>query len=268
MKMHWILIAGLTLFTACGREIPRDIIQPDQMEKVLYDYHLAMGMTGTKYDENHQKEAFKNFVFDKHHITEAEFDSSMVWYTRHSNELAAIYDKLGKRFGKEQEQMNTLVEALKEDTRYASGDTVDIWKKKKIYWLDKNPIHNQLLVNMKPDTTFHTKDAFCWQMDYHFLSPGKAVMGLSIVYDNDSVVGKTQTITESGNHSIYLHTDSAFVIKNLNGFIQVMSDSVSRNPHLLVHGISLMRYHAQNDSLATALPSATKMDMMEEEAPE
>ena len=40
MKKYWTLIVGFVLLTSCGKEIPKDIIQPDMMEKVLYDYHL------------------------------------------------------------------------------------------------------------------------------------------------------------------------------------------------------------------------------------
>ena len=44
MKFRWTLIAGLALMTSCGKQIPSDIIQPKQMEKVLYDYHLSLSM--------------------------------------------------------------------------------------------------------------------------------------------------------------------------------------------------------------------------------
>lgn len=47
------------------------------------------------YSDNYQKEAYKNYVFEKYHITEADFDSSMVWYTRHTEELAGLYKRWG-----------------------------------------------------------------------------------------------------------------------------------------------------------------------------
>ncbi len=242
----------LALLTACGQDTPDDILSSNRMEDVLYDYHLAMGLSGNDFNRSYEKEAFRKFVLSKHGITEADFDSSMVWYTRHSEQLAAIYENLAQRFGKEHERIDMLVEGQKEDTRFASGDTVDIWKKKRLYRLAEAPLTNQLIVQVKPDTTFHPKDAFLWEMDYRFLSPGKAVMGLNVVYDNDSVVGQTQTITRSGHYAIRLHSDSAYTIKNLNGFIQMMDDSTSQKSHLLVHGISLTRYHAKNDSTATS----------------
>lgn len=256
----------LALLTACGQDTPDDILSSNRMEDVLYDYHLAMGLPGNDFNRSYEKEAFRNFVFGKHGITEADFDSSMVWYTRHSEQLAAIYENLSQRFGKEHERMDMLVEGQKEDTRFVSGDTVDIWKKKRLYRLAETPLTNQLIVQVKPDTTFHPKDAFLWEMDCRFLSPGKAVMGLNVVYDNDSVVGQTQTITRSGHYALRLHSDSAYTIKNLNGFIQMMNDSTSQKSHLLIHGISLIRYHAKNDSTATSASPDSQRVMSHENA--
>ena len=88
----WIFVLSACFLLGCGKQIPGDILQPEQMEDVLYDYHLSVSMTNNlTIDEFYKKKAFQDYVFKKHHITEAEFDSSMVWYTRHTAELAEIY---------------------------------------------------------------------------------------------------------------------------------------------------------------------------------
>ena len=69
---------------SCGKKVPEEIIQPQAMENLLYDYHLATTMSADlPYDENYKKQAYLAYVFQKHGVTEAEFDSSMVWYSRH-----------------------------------------------------------------------------------------------------------------------------------------------------------------------------------------
>lgn len=254
MKHRWILILGLTLMTSCGKEIPEDIIQPEQMEKVLYDYHLSMGMhSNLKSADNYLKDAYKNYVFKKHRITEALFDSSMVWYTRNSVELASIYENLDKRFKREHAQSDMMLESRDgESTRITlEGDIVNIWRKKDIFWLTDAPLSNQLTFDFKTDSNFHAKDAFLWKADIMFLSKGKATLGFNVVYENDSVIGETRQITRSGQQSIYLHTDSAYKIKDLNGFIHVEKDTLQRT-NVLIHNISLTRYHAMKvDSLKT-----------------
>ena len=151
MKFRWTLIACLALLTSCGKEIPDEIIQPSKMERVLYDYHLTLGMSENS--KNTEKEARKNYIFQKHGITSAEFDSSMVWYTRESKELMSIYENLNKRFKREYEHVERLLESREEaNTRsFASGDTVDIWMKEDILWFTKAPLNNRLTFEIKAD---------------------------------------------------------------------------------------------------------------------
>ena len=253
MKIRWTLIACLALMTSCGKDIPSEIIQPEMMEKILYDYHLSMSMTQN--GKNPEKEAQKNYIFQKHQVTEAEFDSSMVWYTRESAELMTIYENLDKRFKREYAHIERLLESREEANARtsASGDTVDVWRKGNIHWFSRTPLNRQLAFEIKGDTTFHERDAFLWNVDYHFLAKGKIVMGMNVVYENDSVQGMTKLVESSGPQSIYLHTDSAFKIKMLNGFIHVPNDTIANDPIVLAHHISLTRYHmpAPVDSLST-----------------
>ena len=78
---------------------------------------------------------------------------------------------------------------------------------------------------------------------------------MNILFDNDSVMGKTITLTQSGNQTITLQPDSAYNLKSIHGFIYVYGDSVQK-PNVLVNNIELMRYHAPADT--TQVASATE----------
>ena len=260
MKFRWTFIVGLAFLTSCGKEIPDDIIQPKKMERVLYDYHLMLSLSDNS--KSTEREANKNYIFQKHGITKADFDSSMVWYTRETKELMTIYENLNKRFKREYEHTARLLES-REDTdsrTFASGDTVDVWIKENLLWFTKAPLNNLQTFEIKADTTFREKDAFYWNMDYCFFAEGEAIMGLNVVYENDSVIGMTKSVTQSGPQSIYLHTDSTFNIKTLNGFIYV-PENQDEKPNILVHHISLTRYHLteSTDSLSSdSIPKTIK----------
>ena len=260
MKFRWTFIVGLAFLTSCGKEIPDEIIQPKKMERVLYDYHLMLSLSDNS--KSTEREANKNYIFQKHDITKADFDSSMVWYTRETKELMTIYENLNKRFKREYEHTTRLLES-REDTdsrTFASGDTVDVWIKENLLWFTKAPLNNLQTFEIKADTTFREKDAFYWNMDYCFFAEGEAIMGLNVVYENDSVIGMTKSVTQSGPQSIYLHTDSTFNIKTLNGFIYV-PENQDKKPNILVHHISLTRYHLteSTDSLSSdSIPKTIK----------
>ena len=187
-KILWSIAIVMFLFTTgCGKQMPSHVITPEKMEEILYDYHLSISMSnGLKSDDNYKKVSYKNYVFQKHHITQADFDSSMVWYTRNTTKLAEIYSNLSERFKKEKNQLNMFLEARNSDDNiFESGDTVDIWPYGDLYWMCKKPLNNQLTFEILPDTTFHYKDAILWKANFNFLSEGEAVMGLNIHYDND-----------------------------------------------------------------------------------
>lgn len=243
MKMRWtLLIVALFLMTACGKKIPGDIIQPDKMEEVLYDYHLALGMSSNV--KNTEKEAYRNFVFEKHRISEAMFESSMEWYARDAQELTDIYTRLNKRFQREHEQLDKLLENRQDaGGRMAlSGDSVNIWRKDEIHWLSDVPLKNKLVFEIKADTTFHAGDAFSWNMDFDLLTNTPVVAGLNVKYENDSVISEVKNVSRSGSQVIYLHSATGWQIKSLDGFVYVPKDSLD-NTGILLYNVSLTRYH-------------------------
>lgn len=240
------LCAGMV---GCGKKIPEDIIQPDAMENLLYDYHLAStAANDLPYAESYKKGAYLKYVFEKHHVTEEEFDSSMVWYTRNSKELATIYQNLQQRYEASERQLKAQTAQRGGQIAVSmSGDTVDIWQDRTLYWLSDSPLTNKLTFDFKADTTFKPKDALALTADFHFIPEGssgaKAVMGLNFYFDNDSVQGLTQTVTTSGLQHLYLQPDSAYKIKNISGFVYY-ADENGKKGSVLLHKIRLMRYHA------------------------
>ena len=247
-KKGLYMVIALGVLSACGKKIPDDIIQPDAMQDLLYDYHLASTMSSSlPYTESYQKDAYFDYVFQKHHVTEAEFDSSMVWYTRHAEELATIYRSLQERLEREEKQMKEQV--AKRDNQIdvsMSGDTVDVWQDRTLYWLSTSSLTNKVVFDLKTDTTFKPQDAMELQADFHFIPSkaisGKAVMALNFYFDNDSVQGLTRIVTRPGKQRLYLRPDSAFTIQSISGFIYY-SNNEHPDASLLVDDIRLTRYH-------------------------
>lgn len=229
----------------CGKKVPKDVIQPQAMEDLLYDYHLATTLSADlPYNENYKKEAYLAYVFKKHHVTEAEFDSSMVWYSRHSDEMTTIYQNLQKR-------METTAEQLKKQTiRHSgevsvslSGDTVDLWQDRTLYWLTAYGLTNKLTFDLRADTSFHEKDRLVWEADFSFLPKGKTsgrvVMGVNLTFSNDSTQGMTRVVSMSGMQRLVITPDSAFKYKNVTGFMYYTGEEETL---VLVSRIQLMRY--------------------------
>lgn len=87
----------LLLLPACR---PKGVLTRSQMEDVLVDIHAAEGVleeAGLAYGHDEAQRAYYNVVLRKHHITQEQFDSSLVWYTAHPQVFDKIYPKVQDR---------------------------------------------------------------------------------------------------------------------------------------------------------------------------
>ncbi len=67
------------------------------MEDIFVDLHTADGiLQESGYDYGHDEElrGYYQIVLDKHGTTQAQFDSSLVWYTTHPTIFDKIYPKV------------------------------------------------------------------------------------------------------------------------------------------------------------------------------
>lgn len=85
---------------SCKPKVPGKYLQPDEFEDILYDYHMADAMANG--DENANNTSYnvvlyRQAMLRKYGISQAEFDSSLVYYMRHAVRLHRIYENLTKR---------------------------------------------------------------------------------------------------------------------------------------------------------------------------
>lgn len=267
---YWVIPLLVGGMFACGKKIPGDIIQPEAMENLLYDYHLAStlgnNLSGSEYEK---RRAYYEYVFQKHQVTEAEFDSSMVWYTRHTQELSQIYENLQKRY--EAIELATRKQVDRQSGQISvsmSGDTVDIWRDRPIYWLTGSPLTNKVVFNLKADTTFRPNDVLMLEADFSYLpakSTGKAVMGLNVAFRNDSIQGLVKEAA-SGRQTLYFRPDSAFEFKEITGFIYYEPVETEQKGHLLVSDIHLYRYHVKETAEPVVSADSLKADSLQVKA--
>ena len=70
-KIHGLILTiGLFIIVGCGDQMPDEVIPPAQMENILYDYHLSLGMSANlNYTDNYMKTSYMNYIYQKHNIT-------------------------------------------------------------------------------------------------------------------------------------------------------------------------------------------------------
>ena len=123
-KYIFVLILYSLLFTLSGCR-PKGILSSREMRQVLVDLHKTDGMLqtrGARGLEYEDRDLYYAQVLAKHHVTQAQFDSSLVWYTAHPQFFNKIYPKVLKDLEAEEEAFNELyAEELAGMSRQKSG---------------------------------------------------------------------------------------------------------------------------------------------------
>ena len=95
MKYKWLVIVCVLLAIVGCR--PRNILSNREMRDVLYDLHRADGaiqVAGYNYSHDQEVAGYYNAILEKHGITQAHFDSSLVWFTDNPQIFNKIYPKV------------------------------------------------------------------------------------------------------------------------------------------------------------------------------
>lgn len=91
---------------------PRHVLDEDKMIAVLQDLYLADGIMRNRTNEfssNQQKDAMINGVLAKHKITQAELDSSLVWYADNIELYSDIQDTVSTRLQRRSDALSKLI---------------------------------------------------------------------------------------------------------------------------------------------------------------
>ncbi len=104
MKRFLPIIIIFLLIQGCNEGIPKEIIQPDKMEKVLFDIHVVDGYLITFINQDTVKiiaSSYYNGIYKKFGIDSAIYNKSMDYYYSHPLILDKIYAGVEKKFNLE-----------------------------------------------------------------------------------------------------------------------------------------------------------------------
>lgn len=238
----------------CKPTVPSEYIQPGDLEDILYDYHVAQAMavetratSGNEHDIN--KNAYFLAVLKKHHVTEAVFDSSLVYYYSHAEDLKGIYQNVKERLNDEAKALGASVGDLNKYSVYSTtGDTANVWQNETDVLLTPKATQNRYDIFVKADTSYYKGDTFMFQFmsDFLYQSGSRdALVCLVAKYVGDSITQTINHITTSGQSQIRIPQNNEGTLKELRGFIYLNNnDRVNEMRKMLfVSQIQLIRFH-------------------------
>lgn len=250
-----VVATSLWLIGACTPGTPRQFIQPDEMEDILVDYHVAKALSqnsGLPSDSVAFYQAlYKKAIFQKHGVTEELFDSSMVYYYTHAERFNAICQRVYDRLEERALTLGATEGELGKFAQYnATGDTANIWAERQNATLLPVPPYNRLDFEIEIDSTFRRGDSFLLQFmcDYIYQDGSKTgVVYLAVNYDNDTTISRNLHFMSSGISQLNFPAYDDGDISSIRGFFY-LGDGNKRTTTtrlLFLRNIQFIRFHKE-----------------------
>lgn len=251
MRHSLTFLLVLMLVVACKPSVPSEYIQPGDMEDILYDYHLALAMSRQKggSDMDFNRSLYFQSVLKKHDVTEAEFDSSLVYYYSHAYRLKDIYSEVNQRLSDEATSLGVAVGDISRYSQYSTtGDTANIWNQRTDLLLIPRPAMNRYDFTVKVDSTFKKGDSFMFQFMSEFIwQSGSKDITVCIVckYEGDSIIQTANHISVAGTAQVRIPAYREKKLKEMRGFIYLSDGGDDSNVRkmLFISQIQLIRFH-------------------------
>lgn len=271
-KLMICLVAVMALLfcvSSCKPSLPGGVLSKSKMTDILYDYHLALAMAHM--DDNGDKGqslAYREAVLRKHDVTSAEFDSSMVYYMRHTELLEDVYKDLTDRYNNE---ITAMGGSAKEGGEFANlsatGDTANVWNlAASMVFMPVQPF-NSTSFDIKVDSTFHKGDRLMLDFDAQFIYQDgmrNGVAMLAVQFGNDSIAQRTIMIQSTQHYSVELSDADSLGIKSVKGYFMLMNgdngtdvSSQTTLKLMFLEHIKLIRMHPQKPMAAPAGSSSS-----------
>jgi len=268
-RSHIVCLIVSVLLSACTPKVPSEYIQPDDMEDILYDYFVSQGIAKEEGTDNidYRRELYFKAVLKKYGLTEAEFDSSLVYYHTRSDRFVKVWKNVQERLGEAALEYGASAGEVESFTvNTLTGDTANIWNDAASQVLVPYAPYNRIQFHQKADTAFHKGDHFmlAWNSNFLYQSGSKdAVAYMAVKYDNDSIVSTVNHFSVNERTQLRIG-GSDLPVKEISGFIYLGQgyENTSAMRMLILSNIRLIRFHKKEQEVKEPEPEKSATDSL------
>lgn len=265
-----VFMASVLCIVSCKPGVPKEVIQPDDMEDILYDYYVSQGiasMPGPQSgSEDYKRDMYFNSVLNKYGVTRAEFDSALVYYYTRADRFVEIYKSVQERMSEEALNLGATEGEVERFTamQSLSGDTASIWEGMKSARLMPQAPYNKMQFVQKADTSFRKGDSFMLSFKSDFLYQGgnkDALLYLAVKYTNDSIVAQATHFSVSGINQLRINPVDLMPKEIMGYFYLGQGYEKSSDLRLLsISDIQLIRFHKKKEEGAEEITLETPIE--------
>ena len=255
-----IVVGVLLVMAACKPGTPSKYIQPDDMEDILVDYYMARAIAMQEkysYEEKEYNAAlYMEAVFKRHHVTQADFDSSLVYYYTRADRFDPIFQRVSERLNDQALVLGASEGEIGKYAHYnATGDTANVWPDRTTALLLPMPPYNRWEFRLEGDSTYRRGDELMlmFMSDYMYQTGSKNGMAYLSVDYGDTVVSRNLHFATSGLSQLRIPQDTLRVMKAIKGFFYLDGgfESSASTRLLFLNNVQLIRFHTRDEETTT-----------------
>jgi len=260
-QLFFIVI--LLIFSACdGR--PKGVLNKSEMTDILVEMHIldgALDAKGLLFSQNGEKDKYYTALLEKYEITQADFDSSVVWYTKYPKKYTKIYEDVFAQL--------TLLDQEVKKGKYHPVDSIEFYTVKKNIWnklthfvYSKDSVRTRLVFEIK-DSSLLFGDVYILRF-LQQIAPQDSSKNPHILFRINYANGKVDSVSQKTYNDSLLRrftfripVHKKLKIKSISG--QLLSSSVYKGVfHAKLDSISLIREYRSDlqDSLRNVVEKA------------
>ena len=234
------------------------------MRTVLYDMQIAEGLVETQSEFFLTGDAGQDVydaVFSKHNITQAQYDSSLIWYGKNMDLYMSIYKLVLQDINKSIDILGDIKpDPLSGDI--SAKDSVDIWIYNRSYAFKPERVFNTLTFDIAPNIPYSSGSSYVLGMLVRGIPPDlkhNPKIHISAVHD-DTIISVNKEITGDGYYEAIVRTIVTKQVKQVYGYVMINNAEATYH-RIYLDGINMMKYNYGSKALtAPQDPSEMKSE--------
>lgn len=237
----FIFLSGLAY--SCQNR-PKEVLNRRQMERLMYDVYVAEAIMENDYqnfDTPEKKEAYINRVFRSHRTTQAQWDTSLSWYSDRIDIYLRMNDSVKSRLQRSRQDIEAQLAQANQQLQIIDPTLLPASYIPPYYTFSMPDVRRGFKFRIDSTELFSkvVGDEFLFSFSVvgvplHFSSPFGSL--LALVY-SDTTIHHFQEIRENRTYeflgSKYIPGDT---ITEITGFVH-LQDSIGMIPHIQLYNI-------------------------------
>lgn len=228
IHLYIILISLLITIEGCSKK-PNHLISEKRMAAVIADMTLAEAYSNRPERSlltDSAKRVLRESILKEHGVSNAEFDSTLMWYGRHMDKYSELYKKVDSQLEKREKNLTDNIEK--------NIDNTSLWAAPEMLTISPKSLNDGITFTL-PGSSVKGGEALKWSLNIHRLYTPVTFVMIAEYQSNKHTIART-TMREAGKLNLILPINekmgqpqriSGYMHLNSRPPMQVWIDSIS-----------------------------------------